>query len=48
MEEEAVQANEEFVEQKKRVKCLHVWEKISGSMAESHYRCLECREEDWH
>lgn len=47
MEEEAVQANEEFVEQK-RVKCLHVWEKISGSMAESHYRCLECREEDWH
>jgi len=25
----------------------HVWEKISGSMAESHYKCQSCGEEDW-
>lgn len=27
--------------------CKHAWEKISGSMAESHYKCQICNEEDW-
>jgi len=28
-------------------KCNHQWTKMSGSMAESHYRCTVCGEDDW-